>query len=63
MFMCIEKLRETVKDWSCGAIMMAINEELYKADSLEKKVELLAFKCEILEGSTYGKIRSVHKDF
>lgn len=61
--MNIDELREVTKDWSCGATMMAINEELYKADSLEKRVELLTFKCEILEGTTYGTIRNVHRSY
>jgi hypothetical protein len=60
--MDVKQLKELTKHWSNGATMMAINEELHLAESVEKKVELLQFKSDILERSAYGRTFNVLDD-
>ena len=57
-----ERLRELTKNWSNGATMMAINEELHLAETTEQKVELLQFKSEVLEFTAYKRIYNVWED-
>ncbi|WP_099157262.1 hypothetical protein [Virgibacillus ndiopensis] len=54
-----EKLREITEEWSTGSILMAINEEIQATQSVEERLELLIFKCEILEFSSHGKVFKV----
>lgn len=58
----VKRLREVTKNWSNGAAMTAINEELHHAESLEKRVELLQFKSDVLEHSTFGRTYAIHED-
>ncbi|PAE84981.1 hypothetical protein CHH77_02360 [Shouchella clausii] len=58
----VEQLKKLTNGWSNGATMMAINEELHLAATVEEKVELLQFKSEILEFAACGKINSVWVD-
>ncbi len=58
----VKRLKEVSKEWSNGAIMTAINEELHNTESIEKRVELLEFKTEILESAVFGGFYNIHKD-
>lgn len=55
----VDKLREITKNWSNGATMMAINEELQGAISTEERLELLTFKSDVLESAIFGKVTKV----
>lgn len=58
----VEQLKEFTKNWSNGATLYAISEELRSAPTLEERFELMAFKNEILEIATFGKLHSIEND-
>ncbi|KMK77627.1 hypothetical protein [Alkalihalobacillus pseudalcaliphilus] len=58
----VDQLREMTKEWSNGAVMVAINEELHLAKTTEEKVELLQYKSDVLEFSSYGRTFNVMDD-
>jgi hypothetical protein len=58
----VKKLREISKSWSNATTLMAINEELHNAKTIEERVELLEFKNEIMEGALFGRVYSIYTD-
>lgn len=56
----VVRLKELTKDWTMGARIAALNEELHNTKDLETKVELLTFKSMLLEYFSLGKINCNH---
>jgi len=56
-----DELRKVTEKWSNGATMMAINEEIQIAQTDKERLELLIFKSEVQEFSTYGSIHKIDK--
>lgn len=56
-----DEIRKVTEKWSNGATMMAINEEIQAAQTVEERLELLIFKSEILEHSTYGYVHKIDR--
>lgn len=52
----VEELKELTDGWTVEKTLKAINKAIQGSNKLEERLELLVFKCEVLEFSTYGKI-------
>ncbi|GAA0434369.1 hypothetical protein GCM10008934_24760 [Virgibacillus salarius] len=52
----VEEIKNFTENMSNATTLMILNEAIQNAQSTDERVELLVFKCQILEGSTYGKV-------
>ncbi|MGY3718840.1 hypothetical protein ACWE42_25410 [Sutcliffiella cohnii] len=52
----VNDLRSMTDGLGCGETILAINKAIQDAESLEERLELLVFKCEVLEFLTFGKV-------
>ena len=52
----VEKLRKLTDGCTVEETLKAINKAIQDSNTLEERLELLIFKCEVLEFSTYGEV-------